>query len=155
MARATLQPRPSPRVVTLRGRPVPGRLPLGRPPRCRCSGVSGCPVCAVKAAGGVRDPVVALGSGGRGRSCGGRGGGGGGGGPMVGRVPVSGVSEEAEAPALEPAGADSAPADCLASNPCWIREALLASDALLSSWPRRSASCTAVGGRGCAGVGAA
>ena len=102
----------------------------------------------VEAAGSGRDTGVAAGNGGAGRRCGR---GGGGGGPILGGFTAWGVSGVAEAPLLEPAEAESAPGERLASFAFWARRARLASRALLSSSPRRIASST-LGGRGLVGV---
>ena len=64
-----------------------------------------------------------------------------------------GVSGVAEAPPLEPAEAESAPGERLASLAFWARRARFASRALLSSSPLRSASSTVGDGHGRAGGG--
>ena len=99
----------------------------------------------VETAESGRDTGVAAGNGGTGRRCGR---GGGGGGPILGGFAAWGVSGVVEAPLLEPTEAESAPEERLASFAFWARRARFASLALLSSSPRRSASSTAVGGRG-------
>ena len=124
------------------GEPAQGGTRLaGRP------GPEGCWGCldSAEAAGSGRDTGVAAGNGGTGRRCGS---GGGGGGPIVDGFTTWGVSGVTEAPPLEPAEAESAPGERLASFAFWARRARFASLALLSSSPRRNALSTAGGGRG-------